>query len=165
MCRRILVFALCLSVTIGIFQCVSYFFFLNITDSLPIGLYIRVPMTDFQRGDYIVYEPSEDVRHMVVDYGWGDGKHVFLKQIGAVPGDHYAINEETKEFLIEGEYRGRVFDTDTQGHRLPQLRGEFTVPEGYVLPVATNPRSFDGRYTGTISVKSINAKVIPLWIP
>ena len=151
--KNILMFCLCLLFTTGIFQVLSYVFFLNITDSLPLGLYLRVPATEFQRGDYIVYEPSEEVRQIVASYGWGDGEHTFLKQIGAVAGEHYAIDEETKKFQIEGELRGQVFETDAQGHPLPKLRGEFIVPDGHVLPIATNPRSFDGRYTGTIMGK------------
>lgn len=163
--KRVGVFCLCLLATAVFFQSLSYLFFLNITDSLPLGLYLRIPGREFQCGDYIVYEPSGEVRRMVADYGWGDGNHVFLKQIGAVAGEHYAIHEETHEFTVEGMCRGRVFDTDAQGHPLPRLRGEFIVPQGHILPVATNPRSFDGRYTGTIPVDSIQTKVIPLWIP
>ena len=163
--RKISLFGLCLIISAALFQGFSYFFFINITDSLPVGLYLRMPQGDFQRGDYIVYEPSEEVRRMVADYGWGDGHHVFLKQVGAVAGEHYAIHEATHEFTIEGIYRGRIFDTDTQGHPLPKLRGEFIVPDGHVLPVATNPRSFDGRYTGTIPLACIKAKVIPLFCP
>ena len=163
--KNILMFCLCLLFTTGIFQVLSDVFFLNITDSLPLGLYLRVPATEFQRGDYIVYEPSEEVRQIVASYGWGDGEHTFLKQIGAVAGEHYAIDEETKKFQIEGELRGQVFETDAKGHPLPKLRGEFIVPDGHVLPIATNPRSFDGRYTGTIPIACIKAKVIPLWIP
>lgn len=163
--KKVMLFSLCLFTTAVFFQGLSYFFFLNITDSLPLGLYLRIPGGDYQKGDYIVYEPSEDVRRMVADYGWGDGNHVFLKQIGAVSGEHYAVHGEPPEFTIEGTVRGRVFDSDTQGHPLPKLRGEFIVPEGHVLPVATNPRSFDGRYTGTIPVGCIKAKVIPLWTP
>ena len=163
--KRVGAFGLCLLVAAIFFQGLSYFFFLNITDSLPLGLYLRIPGKDFQCGDYIVYEPPEEVRRMVADYGWGDGNHVFLKQIGAMAGEHYAVHGENLDFSIEGKLRGRVFDTDNQGHPLPKLRGEFVVPEGHVLPVATNPRSFDGRYTGTIPIGSIQAKVIPLWIP
>ena len=163
--KRVGAFGLCLLATAVLFQSLSYFFFLNITDSLPLGLYLRIPGREFQCGDYIVYEPSEEVQRMVADYGWGDGNHVFLKQIGAVAGEHYAVHEATHEFTVEGMCRGRVFDTDTQGQPLPRLRGEFIVPEGHILPVATNPRSFDGRYTGTIPVDSIRTKVIPLWIP
>ena len=163
--KKVMAFSLCLFITAVFFHGLSYLFFLNITDSLPLGLYLRIPGGDYQKGDYIVYEPSEEVRRMVADYGWGDGNHVFLKQIGAVAGEHYAVHGEPPEFTIEGTVRGRVFDSDTQGHPLPKLRGEFIVPEGHVLPVATNPRSFDGRYTGTIPVGCIKAKVIPLWTP
>ena len=163
--RKALVFSLCLLLTGIVFQSLSYFFFLNITDSLPLGLYLRTPATELQKGDYIVYEPTEDVRQIVAEYGWGDGKHLFLKRIGAVAGEHYSIHEETQEFTIGGECHGLAFAFDTQGHPLPRLRGEFIVPEGYVLPVASNPRSFDGRYTGAIPIDSITAKVVPLWIP
>lgn len=82
--KKVMAFSLCLFITAVFFHGLSYLFFLNITDSLPLGLYLRIPGGDYQKGDYIVYEPSEDVRRMVADYGWGDGNHVFLKQIGAV---------------------------------------------------------------------------------
>lgn len=158
-------FFLCCLLSLGFFQGLSYLFFLNITDSLPMGLYLRIPAAVLEHGDYIVYEPEESVKQMVRDYGWGDGEHVFLKCVGAVAGESYAIHEDTHEFTIEGQHAGPVFDADTTGHPLPQLRGKFIVPEGHVLPVATNPRSFDGRYTGSIPVSCIKAKVVPLWIP
>lgn len=163
--KRLAVFGLCCLLAGGFFQLISYVFFINITDSLPLGLYLRVPMTGFQRGDYIVYEPGEEVRQMVRDYGWGDGSHTFMKRVGAVAGEHYVISETTCDFTVEGQLCGKVFETDTEGNSLPKLRGEFVVPDGHVLPVATNPRSFDGRYTGAIPICSIKAKVIPLWIP
>ena len=163
--KRVLIFGICCLLSAGLFQVISSIFFLNITDSLPIGLYLRVPATNLSKGDYIIYEPTEEVRKIVVDYGWGDGKHLFLKKIGAVAGEHYTIREDNGEFLIEGQHYGQVFLTDTKGQPLPKLRGEFIVPTGHVLPVATNPRSFDGRYTGSIPIECIKAKVIPFLIP
>ena len=57
------------------------------------------------------------------------------------------INKRTMELFVEA--------TDDR-------RGEF-------LPIGTNPRSFDGRYTGTVPLKNIKARVIPLitgtWMP
>ena len=138
-------------------------FFINTTSSLPVGLYVRIPGGEYRRGDYIVYEPDETTKTLVSGYGWHDTEpHTFLKIVGGVAGDRYSVDEKTKFFTIEGNYAGQVYETDSKGNSLPQIRGEFTVEQGRILPIATNPRSFDGRYTGTIPITSIKAKVMPL---
>jgi len=64
--------------------------------------------------------------------------------------------------LVNGKFAGQVFRTDTAGKEIPQLKGKFTVGEGEILPLGTNLRSFDGRYTGTIKTSEVEAKVVPL---
>jgi len=138
-------------------------FYINYSPSLPIGLYMRIPSGEYRRGDYIVYEPDEATKTLVRGYEWHDTEpHTFLKIVGGVAGDRYSVDEKTKFFTIEGNYAGQVYETDSKGNSLPQIRGEFTVEQGRILPIATNPRSFDGRYTGTIPITSIKAKVMPL---
>lgn len=139
-------------------------FYLNVTASLPTGLYMRIPSGEIRRGDYIVYEPSQTVKEIVVKNGWGDGRHDFLKKVGAVAGDTYSINAKTLVFEAAGKYVGMVYETDNRGNPLPKLRGEFVVPEGCVLPVATSARSFDGRYSGAIEKSRIKAKVVPILV-
>ena len=52
---------------------------------------------------------------------------------------------------------------------MPEHRGSFVVPKREFLPIGTNPKSFDDRYTGTVPLKNITASVIPLltgtWMP
>ena len=146
------------------FEKIPDVFYLNVTSSLPMGLYMKVPGREFQRGDYIVYEPSQSVKEIVVKNGWGDGKHDFLKKVGAVAGDKYSIDTKTLVFEAAGKYVGMVYETDNRGNKLPKLRGEFVVPEGYVLPVATSARSFDGRYSGAIDKSRIKARVVPILV-
>jgi conjugative transfer signal peptidase TraF len=136
--------------------------YFNVTSSLPQGFYLRIPGKEFRRGDYIVYEPSEEVKKLIVENGWGNGERDFLKKVGAIAGEKYSIDAETLKFEIEGKYIGQVYETDNKGNALPKLRGEFEVPEDYVLPIATNARSFDGRYVGVISEKIIKARVVPI---
>lgn len=138
--------------------------YLNVTESLPIGLYMRIPGKECRRGDYIVYEPPEEVKEIITKNGWGDGKREFLKKVGAVAGESYSIDEETLAFEAAGKYIGQVFEKDTLGHELPKLRGKFEVKTGYVLPIATSARSFDGRYSGEIPIEKIKARVVPIII-
>ena len=159
--KAIIFLTLCVAVGAG-FWLLSEVFYVNVTESLPRGLYMRVPSENFKVGDYIVYEPSAEVKNLIVKNGWGSGKQDFLKKVGAVEGEKYKISTDTLSFEIEGKYIGRVFETDNKGNELPKLRGEFEVPQGYILPIATNERSFDGRYSGVISVSQIKAKVMPI---
>ena len=103
------------------------------------------------------------MKAIIVKNGWGDGKHDFLKKVGAVSGEKYSINADTLIFEIEGEYIGKVFEKDNVGHELPKMRGEFEVPKDSVLPIATSERSFDGRYSGAINKSQIKAHVIPIF--
>lgn len=159
--KALIFFALCVVINL-VLENVPKVIYFNVTSSLPQGFYLRIPSKEFRRGDYIVYEPSEEVKKLIVENGWGDGERDFLKKVGAIAGEKYSIDAETLKFEIEGKYIGQVYETDNKGNALPKLRGEFEVPKGYVLPIATNARSFDGRYVGVISEKIIKARVVPI---
>ena len=76
--------------------------------------------------------------------------------------EDFEVKHEQAVVEIEGKYIGQVYETDNVGNVLPKLRGEFEVPEGYVLPIATSARSFDGRYSGAITKSEIKARVVPI---
>ena len=161
--KAVIVLSICVSVNV-VFEVVPKIFYVNVTSSLPQGLYVRVPSQEIKTGDYIVYEPSEEVKKIIVRNGWGEGKYDFLKKVGAVSGEKYSIDNETLAFEIGGKYFGQVYEKDTAGNELPKLRGKFKVPQGYILPVATSARSFDGRYSGAIEISRIKAKVVPIFL-
>lgn len=161
--KAVIFLAICLGINIA-FEEVPKIFYVNVTSSLPCGVYLRVPKEEIKKGDYIVYEPSEEVKKIIIQNGWGNGKYDFLKKVGAVSGETYEIDEETLKFEIGGKYIGQVYEKDNAGNELPKLRGKFEVPQGYVLPIATSERSFDGRYSGVIEQSRIKAKVVPFLI-
>lgn len=161
--KAVIIVTICVAVNV-VFEVVPKIFYVNVTSSLPQGLYVRVPRGEISKGDYIVYEPTEEVKKIIVSNGWGEGKHDFLKKVGAVAGEKYSIDGETLAFEIGGKYIGQVYEKDNAGNELPKLRGKYEVSEGYVLPVATSARSFDGRYSGTIAKSRIKAKVVPILI-
>lgn len=160
--RKMIIFLAVCVVTKFYFEEVSNIFYLNVTSSLPTGLYMKIPSKECRHNDYIVYEPNEAVKEMIIENGWGDGKHDFLKKVGAIEGEKYSIDVETLKFEIDGKYIGQVYETDNAGNVLPKLRGEFEVPKDYVLPIATSARSFDGRYSGAIPKSQIKARVVPI---
>ena len=159
--KAVVFLGLCLAMSLMLEEMPKMIYF-NVTTSLPQGFYLRIPGKECRRGDYIVYEPSEEVKMLIIKNGWGDGKRDFLKKVGATTGGKYSVDVETLKFEIEGKYIGQVYETDNTGNVLPKLRGEFEVPKGYVLPIATSARSFDGRYSGAIPKSQIKARVVPI---
>ena len=152
----------CVLASAMVFAALPHIFFFNTSKSLPVGLYVRIPGDEYEKGDYIVYEPDEGTKALVRRYGWNDNPGTFLKIVGGVAGDKYSVEESTRFFTVGDKYIGIAHETDTKGNRLPQIRGDFTVEEGRILPIGTASRSFDGRYTGTIPITRIKAKVKPL---
>ncbi len=138
----------------------------NATTSIPSGFYIKTSKAHPERGDIVLYEPSERVRHIACERGYIDRPEMkFLKRVGGLSGDAYLIDEDGN-FLINQEIIGRVEGFDRNGKILPQQpRGvEVTIREGMFLPVGDAERSFDGRYTGCEKTDSIFAVYKPLLI-
>ena len=142
-----------------IFGSTEKIIYVNLTDSVPRGVYVRVPKNKIFRGDYIVYKPKEKIQKIMVANGWSKGKEKFLKIVVGISGDEYEIGEN---FFVNGKNIGRVFAKDSEGHELPKIYGKYKVAKGEILPAGTNLKSFDGRYTGTIKEKEIEAKVVPI---
>ncbi len=135
----------------------------NGSGSVPKGLYLRVPVGILEDGDYVVFEPNELTASYAVARGWSKPGTLFLKEIGALPGENYCVNPDTLQFYANGRYIGQASQRDHEGRPLPSvIRGSYIVPAGEFLPIGRNSSSFDGRYTGTVPLGNIRAKVTPL---
>ncbi len=139
--------------------------FLNLSRSIPRGLYLRVPLGTVKVGETVAYMPTDDVVMLMREREWiADGQEPlpFLKYIGGLPGDSFSA--QGHRFFINGKYVGEILDADIKGQALPQLRGEHEIQEWEFLPLASNPNGFDGRYTGCVPFNRIIAKVVPVWV-
>lgn len=134
----------------------------NGSGSVPRGFYLRVPIGTLSNGDYVVFRPNELAERFSVARGWSKPEELWLKQIGALPGESYSVHPVTLQFFANGHYIGQSVLRDSEDRPMPKLCGEYAVPDGEFLPVGNNPRSFDGRYTGTVPIVQIQAKVIPI---
>lgn len=142
-------------------------FYWNATASIPRGLYFRIPVDSYEDGDIVVYHPSKDVLELAINRGWMPEEAAegltFIKRIGAVAGESYMVDEKNRQFWANGTYIGQASAYDSINRKMPLEVGEHVVPPGYFLPVAENPMSFDGRYSGTEPLESIVCRVVPLF--
>ena len=160
-------FAVFLLMAIAVLWNVQFpqFIFVNFSRSAPRGLYLRSPQGEIHVGDGVVYLPTEKAADVMRGCGWlseGESPRPFLKFVGALSGDWYSVS--SKSFFVNGDYIGEAVSEDSEGHPLPLMLGTHVVPEGEFLPITRSPRSFDGRYTGTVPLGRIVAKVIPILV-
>ena len=140
----------------------SYIFY-NTSPSTPRGIYIRVPMLWLARGDYVIYKPSREASAIAFERGWNKRKNMsFLKRVRGLSGDTYST-DIMNGFYVNGKYFGSIAILDGKGNLMPMHLGSHHVPLDEFLPVGENSMSFDGRYTGTVPIQNIQAKVIPLF--
>ena len=64
--KAIIFLMLCVAVRL-VFEGMSEILYVNVTSSLPRGLYMKVSSEKLSRGDYIIYEPTEEVKAIIVN--------------------------------------------------------------------------------------------------
>ena len=133
-------------------------FYLNFTISEPSGIYQKIPFNGIlKKGELVLFEAPKAAKPYLYGRKWLKPGTLLLKNVGALPGETYQINESV--ILINGQYIEPIYHYDHQGQPLPKLRGSFTIKPGYFLPLSTYAKkSFDGRYFGQVSIKKIIGK-------
>lgn len=138
-------------------------FFLNMTASEPLGIYLPVAGREFSVGDFVVMDVPSAAKPYVYGRGWLKEGVPLLKRIGALPGSVYEVRHE--RFVVDGKDVGAVAVVDREGLPLPAVHGVHTVEADCFLPLSTySERSFDGRYVGQVSQELIRSRVRPLWV-
>ncbi|MDR2017925.1 MAG: S26 family signal peptidase [Syntrophobacterales bacterium] len=136
-------------------------YYLNLSSSMPLGIYKITPAAALTPGDLVVFDPPEVARPYIYGRRWLPAGWPLIKQIGALAGDTFSI--EGASFCINNKYIGAVYTQDGEGGTLPRITGIHTVKSGTFLPISPYSRSFDGRYFGAVPVSSIKGKATPLW--
>jgi conjugative transfer signal peptidase TraF len=137
---------------------------INETPSEPPGVYrlIEHPLSDYRRGMYVIFPVPHAVQDLVYGRGWLRVGIPFLKELLGVPGDQVCISATA--LRINDTYIGPVFERDSRGLPLPQLRGCFLIPAGSFFAASHRlPNSFDGRYFGTLPMSVISGEAQPIW--
>ena len=137
--------------------------YMNTTASLPIGIYLAIPGFGIRDGDIVAYEQDEEVMALVRQNGWisNEDDPAFIKY-AAIEGGHYEVDPISLIFSINGKLIGNAMTNDGKGHTMTPRYGAFEIEHGQFLPYTYASRSYDGRYTGTVSTQRIYSRVIPL---
>jgi conjugative transfer signal peptidase TraF len=142
---------------------------LNVTGSVPIGLYL---VSSAPQASFAEFCPPEPFASLSVARGYRrrsiacpDGGEPLLKPIIATEGD--SVEVSARGILVNNS---RIPNTQQQledsRHRpLPVWpHGLYRVASGTVWVVSSyNPRSFDSRYFGPVQLKDVKKRLRALW--
>jgi conjugative transfer signal peptidase TraF len=125
----------------------------NTTPSEPRGLYLRTSEPPV-RGRLVAFA-APSAAFPYADANLAYLRRVpLLKAVAAGPGD--VVCQRGQELLINGAPRGAVAERDRAGRALPQWRGCRRLGAGELFAFADRvPNSFDSRYFGPISQRSV----------
>lgn len=140
------------------------FLYTNVTASLPEGWYLAIPGSTIRPGDLVAYDEPEILAY-AKERGWLDERKamptVLLKE-AAPAGTPYSLTPDGS-FYVNYEYIGKILRTNREGQSLPQMPpGNYVVPDGMFLPYTHQAGSFDGRYTGPVSIDKIQHRIVPV---
>ncbi len=154
----LLIFLITLNI-LGIYTRKS--FVINISSSIPIGIYKVDKSTDFKRGDIITFSTKN--YSDILNYSGSIKNITFSKYVAGISGDYIRI--ENNKIYINDKEKGNIFKTDGLNNNLPQLKEkEYIVKEDEIFVLGTNDKSFDSRYYGCIKKSDVIYKLVPFII-
>jgi conjugative transfer signal peptidase TraF len=135
---------------------------LNLTASVPPGLYRLAPLTTLTRGMLVVFPPPPSVAALLRTRGYLAPRTPLLKPVAALPGETVCVHDDG--VVIQGDVVAPVASVDRRGRPLPRWRGCVTLGANEVFPLSNwNPRSVDGRYLGPVPVARLLGRAVPVW--
>jgi len=145
------------------FKTLSKHYIIQVTDSLPKGIYSIKMDEKIAKGSLVVFEFPDGVSDLIKDRGWVP-KHLsykLMKPVVAVSGDRVKVSE--KAVFVNGIYSGRVITRDRQGLPLPTFLGEFMLAVDEVFTSGLDSNSFDSRYFGPVKIGSVVGVAKPVF--
>ena len=137
--------------TVFIFRINNYI--LNISQSLPIGIYQKIDNHDYKIDDYVIVKVPEEYKEFIYTRGYMGTDELsvktMLKKIKGVNGDSFT------------EILAKILNKDSKGRNLPKI-SKITLKNGEYFLLGEHPYSLDSRYLGKFEEKDILYKVRPI---
>lgn len=158
--------------TIGIFGAWIAGYRVNVTPSYPLGIWRLEANRSITQGSLVLLCPPDTPLFQEAK-GFGvlraggcrGGYAPLLKRLAAGPGDFVEVREEGVSVNGRLIPNSRPLQHDSQGKTLPRTEDRGWVPEGEAWLLSDfNPRSFDSRYFGPVSMAQIQGTMVPVWI-
>ena len=130
----------------------------NISPSVPVGLYVVNPFKkNLSYGDLVRFcGPRWIVKRQYVpaSQNCSYGRPALMKRVEGLPGD--TIENRAGRIFVNGKITKAVaLRADSHGNPVPQI-GKLVVRDNEFFPLSTfNVRSLDGRYFGAVDRKRI----------
>ncbi len=142
---------------------------LNLSESLPLGLYVYIPRSVRVGGLVTLCLPERAGRlaqeRGYIGRGSCPGKAApILKRVMAMEGAKIAVGEDG--VWVDGQRlpASAYHRFDTAGRPMPEVQGgKLMVKPDEAWVMGSHPDSFDSRYFGPVPVASMST-VAPLWI-
>lgn len=158
-----------LVLSIGILKHKGKNYTINITKSLPVGIYRLEKVQKIKVGDIVEFQLEEEEMNFLKERGYlPDIAGSLLKIVAAdkTNADKIAI-KQTEVFpllYIEDKNWGPILSKDSNNRTIPQISLEEMKPkDGEYLLLSPVFRSYDGRYWGVIKKENILNKVTPVF--
>ena len=128
---------------------------INVTPSLPLGIYILEKVRDLKQGDIVLFDIDEEAKQMMYERGYIPAKNTkLLKTIGAL--ENNKINVVDSILYVDGENYGRILEKDLENRKLPSI--EIKMDKGNFLALTKKKLSYDSRYFGQVNLDKIEKK-------
>lgn len=134
---------------------------INISSSIPMGLYWKVDDSLYV-GDYVLVNIKKVVP-IGFKRGYSHGLSTIGKRIIALAGA--TVRVSPKGVYVNGHHISNSIPLiyDSKGRSMPRLDSVFILLKNQCFLMGeNNPRSFDSRYFGPISIKYIKSSIIPV---
>jgi conjugative transfer signal peptidase TraF len=145
-----------------LFEPVTHHLVWNASPSIPTGLYAIRSKASLHVGERVAIEPPAELRRLMRERGYLPDRVPLLKRVAAVSGQH--VCRFAHGVTIDGELVGVARARDRAGRQLPAWFGCRTLGTGelFVMNPAA-PDSFDGRYFGSLKIKDVIGRAMPVW--
>lgn len=143
-------------INLGAILIVGFFLFdlakenfrINVSESIPTGIYRVYPIDTIKKGDCIVFETDKNTREFMLKRGYiQKSSKAFIKKVAGMEGDIIEIDEYLK---INGKTIKKIHTKDSMGNPLPLKTGKYTLKKDEFFMFGDHERSFDSSYMGII---------------
>jgi len=127
----------------------------QVTPSMPRGVYWVERSRQIARGDIIVFEAPADARMLIAARHWWrlSVGYLLMKPVVARKGDRVRVS--VKGLFIDSVFFGPVEKIDTEGLPLPLREMDRVLSDGEYFTASPYEHSFDSRYFGIIRREAI----------
>lgn len=148
-----------LGLFIHILQLKGYGLSYQVSSSMPKGWYLRLPIVQLRRGDWVFLSPPTFAQAYLQKNQWLPDSGILLKSLQGMPGDW--VCQKHQQLFINKTLVATLQTLDSHQQAIAQRSfcRRLNNHEYLVLGMS-DPRSYDGRYFGPIDRSQIHASAV-----